>query len=313
MKYKLYNNKLYNNKSYKIIYYILFVLISLLICLSIYIIYSTLLYKDIINYSKSNYNLDKDGLHVIKNLLSKIEIDKIKEECYNTMNLSKRSGDKEHTTKEYIINNKRINDEIKKHIHLGNDYQFQDYIFIIQKSSIHTCHRDANGYFFNEGQIYPSYTIIIFLEDMDKCLGVIPRSHLNENSFNFNLTDKVQHIVCNSGDAIIFNSNLIHVGSLNNKDDNLRIQMKITHKDDIQNIPYYNNYNKVLNETNYLPFYLKKAQQNLSCMFPILSNSTQNEVKRISNKKESPTFFQKAYSFLLYGNTNFYNDNEVRK
>jgi hypothetical protein len=232
--------------------------------------------------------------------LSNDEINKLKEECFN---------DNHYNVKEYIINNQRINNIIKTYI--SNNYQFQDYIFIIKKSAIHTCHRDSNGIFFNKGQQYPSYTIIIFLEDMDKCLGVIPKSHLNINSFNFNMTDKVQNIPCNPGDAIIFNANLIHVGTLNNNDNNLRIQMKITHKDDIYKIPYYNNYNKILNEDNNVPIYIRKIQKNLSCMFPIISNLSQNEIKRTSrgtdyNNNLQIGIFQKIYSYLFYGNTNFY-------
>jgi hypothetical protein len=53
-----------------------------------------------------------------------------------------------------------ITERVTPKIHkvLGRDYTFHDYIFVIEKSSIHTCHRDANGSLFNKGQKYPSYT-----------------------------------------------------------------------------------------------------------------------------------------------------------
>ena len=62
------------------------------------------------------------------------------------------------------MNNKKINKLIKKYT--NNEYIFQDYVFIIKRSSIHTCHRDSNGDFFNADQKYPSYTILFFLEDI---------------------------------------------------------------------------------------------------------------------------------------------------
>ena len=84
-------------------------------------------------------------------------------------------------------------DKIQKIINDYTDefYQFQDYIWIIKKSSVHTCHRDNNGDFFNKGQKYPSYTMLIYLEDMDNSLDVIDKSHKaeNKNAFDFNISD----------------------------------------------------------------------------------------------------------------------------
>ena len=282
--------KIKTNKKY-------YFLILFLLLLVLFIIHY-MFYNDIISNPINNYDLTNDGLCVIKNLLSNDEINKLKNESMK---------DNYKSVKEYIINNEKINNIIKNYT--NNNYQFQDYIFIIKKSTIHTCHRDSNGKFFNKGQKYQSYTILIFLEHMDKCLGVIPKSHLDINSFNINLTDKVQHILCNPGDAIIFNANLIHVGALNKNENNLRIQMKITHKEDIDKIMYYNNYNKILNETNNVPFIIKKAQKKISCTFPIISNFSQNEIKRTSGGTHSGIqigIFQKIYSYLFYGNSNFY-------
>jgi hypothetical protein len=120
--------------------------------------------------------------------------------------------------------------------------------------------------------------MLIYLEDMEKCLGVIPQSHLNKNAFNMNITDQVKNLVCNKGDVILFNANLIHVGTIHSfKNDHLRIQMKVSHKDDLEILSYYQNYNKVLKQENHLPSYIRKAQMNLSCMFPFVSNLTQKE------------------------------------
>ena len=283
-------------KTSKNSYYNWIIIIGVLL-LMLFIVHF-LLYDDVLDKWVTRNNLQKDGFCVIKNVLSKKEIEKLKKECEE--NDYKK-------VKEQLINNKKLTQVIKQKT--GPKYQFQDYIFIIKKSAIHTCHRDSNGDFFNEGQKYPSYTMLIFLEKMDKCLGVIPGSHKDVNSFNINTSDKVVNVLCKPGDMLLFNANLIHVGALNNKDDHLRIQMKVTHKEDIDKIPYYNDYNKILNEDNQLPFYLRKAQKKLSCMFPIFSNWSQNEIQensRGSDNGVSISPLQKIFSYLFYGNSKFY-------
>jgi len=266
---------------------------------TLYFIIHFMLYEDIVSYWNQKYNLNRDGFCIFKDTFSSSEI----------YNLTKKCEMADYSeTKEYLMTHKNLNNLI--HRNTSKDHIFQDYIFIIKKSAIHTCHRDSNGDFFNETQKYPSYTMLIFLEDMEKCLGVIPHSHKDVNSFNINFSDPVSHLVCKKGDIILFNANLIHVGALNSKDDNLRIQMKVTHKDDIEAIPYYNNYNKILNEDNNMPFLIRKAQRKLSCLLPIISNLSQKEIQRTSggdSAKEKISVFQKIFSSLFYGNSSFYN------
>lgn len=200
---------------------------------------------------------------------------------------------------------------LKRFIHekAGPNYIFQDYIWIIQKSSVHTCHRDNNGDFFNENQKHPSYTMLIYLEDMEKCLGVVPESHLVEGSFGVNVTDPVVNVLCNKGDAILFNANLIHVGAINELDDNLRIQMKVTHKDDIEALKYYQNFNKIVNSDNNIPKNILRVQKNISCMFPFISDLSQGEnikTARGSSDGAEIGFFQRMFSLIFYGNSSFY-------
>jgi ectoine hydroxylase-related dioxygenase (phytanoyl-CoA dioxygenase family) len=241
--------------------------------------------------------LDKNGFVIYNNILKN-------EEIYNLNNLCTDNDYK--TTKNILLNHK----ELKKIVNLlGPDYVFQDYIWIIKKSSVHTCHRDNNGDFFNKGQKYPSYTILVYLENMDKCLGVIPESHKNQYSYFVDFTGNLINLPCNKGDAILFNANLIHVGTLNESDDNLRIQLKITHKDDIDKISYYQNFNKVLNKDNTMPKYLRKAQRNLSCMFPGISNLTQSENIKTSRGRDNGASIggaQQLFSYLFYGDVDFY-------
>ena len=193
---------------------------------------------------------------------------------------------------------------------MGKDYVYQDYIWIIQKSTVHTCHRDNNGDFFNKGQKYPSYTMLVYLENMDKCLGVMPKSHKGMYENSVNITDTVENILCNKGDVIIFNANLVHVGTMNSRDDNLRIQLKLTHKDDVEILQYYQDFNKVLNQDNTLPWALKRAQKRVTCMFPGLSNLTQQENIRTARGSDNGVDVglpQQAFSYLFYGNKDFYN------
>lgn len=245
-------------------------------------------------YPEKKYDLERDGCTLLKGILREKEILYLREQCES--NNYKR-------VKEYVIKHKGFKKMIQKSF--GQEYKFQDYILIIKKSAIHTCHRDFNGDFFNEGQKHPSYTILIFLEDMEKCLGVIPKSHKDVNSFNVNFKNEVENVVCKRGDVLLFNSNLIHVGATNKKDDNLRLQLKITHKEDIEALSYYEKYNKVLNQENHLPKYIITLQKNASCMFPIISNSLQSENIN-ATKSNTSSSIQRFFSSLFYGNSRFY-------
>jgi ectoine hydroxylase-related dioxygenase (phytanoyl-CoA dioxygenase family) len=154
---------------------------------------------DSIEYETKKYNLKEHGFCVLPNVLSREKISYLKDLC-------EQGNYKE--TKSFLLQDSALHHLIFNQTQDSN-YQFQDYIWIIQKSSVHTCHRDNNGDFFNEKQKYPSYTMLIYLENMEKCLGVIPQSHLNKNAYNVNFTDQVKNLVCKQGDIILFNANLI--------------------------------------------------------------------------------------------------------
>jgi hypothetical protein len=247
---------------------------------------------------KRQYDLEKDGVCLFPKVLSSKQIEYLSQACVE-------GNYKE--AKEHLLQDKRLIGLLKET--LGEAYQFQDYIWIIQKSSVHTCHRDNNGDFFNKGQLYPSYTLLLYLEDMEKCLGVIPTSHKDVNSFNVNPTNKVETLLCKKGDAILFNANLIHVGTIQSKDDHLRIQMKVTHRKDIPTLSYYQDFNKVLKKDNTMPKELLQFQKNVSCMFPYVSNLTQSDniqSARGTDNGEKVGLPQKVFSYWFYGNSDFY-------
>lgn len=261
---------------------------------------------------EDNYRIDPDikpstpqhlntyGFSIFNSLFSKQEIENMKQNCI------KKNYE---MLKSHLLNHPKLQDIIQQTT-ASPDYVFQDYMWIIEKSSVHTCHRDNNGDFFNDGQQHPSYTMIIYLEDMgDKCLAVIPQSQENINSYFTNFNNALRNIQCKKGDVIMFNANLIHAGTITEKENNIRIQMKVTHKDDIPSIDYYQDYNKVLDKENPYPNYVRKIQQNVSCMFPGLANLTQKENIRTARGSQNGVnigFPQKIFSYMFYGNQDYY-------
>ena len=243
-------------------------------------------------------DLREDGICILRDAFTPVELDELIKDC---------STDDYKMAKDNIIGNAKLLDTLKKKT--GEGYVFHDYIFVIKKSAIHTCHRDSNGDMFND-ILNPSYTMILFLEDMDKCLAVIPSSHKHKNSFGYNLKNEVKQVLCKKGDILLFNASIIHAGSLNEgKPDALRIQMKFSHKDDLHLLDYYSNYNKILKEENTNPFYMKKIHQNASCMVTILGDSNTDVIKNNKNVKNDNDIpiQEKIFAYLFYGKSDYYN------
>jgi hypothetical protein len=180
---------------------------------------------------------------------------------------------------------------------LGEDYVFMDYIFTIEKSSISTCHRDENGSVFTPQNKHPSYTILFYLEPMDACLDVIPKSHKERNAVY--LSNSLESIPCKPGQAIVFDADLIHSGSINTKNDNKRIQMKIVHKDDLDNLKEFHKYYKVGDATKETTLQNTLFYRRLSCMFPGIADLTRNG-------NSMPPFLNKLYKKLVYGDEDNY-------
>jgi hypothetical protein len=280
-------------------------LIGLLIILCI--IYILYLYNPTIRKS-SHYNLKVDGLTICKNIFSISEINYMKQLC---------KEDNYNLLKHYLLNHFKLKREVNQILIPYNEYQLHDYIFIIKKSNIHTCHRDNNGSFYNKLQKYPSYTMIIYLENMKSCLSIIPTSHNPpQNKWWWNITNPLEHVLCNEGDIILFDANTIHAGSLpdlhlfdnikHNNKNNMRIQLKISHREDLNTLSFYQKYNKMLNQENHMSLQINKIQQNLSCMFPMVSDLTQSE-----HKKKAVGTDNTILSFILSGNNDFYNFTDI--
>ena len=177
------------------------------------------------------------------------------------------------------LDNNQVHDFIKSsNVHntvtniIGPDYKLMDYTWIIEKASVHTCHRDSNGDIFNDLS-HPSYTLIIYIDEMDRSIDVVDGSHKNFQPIF--LTDPSKSIKCNPGEAILFNSNLLHAGSDNTKPNNLRIQMKFAHVDDIQKFTKITNVHKVMNKKFITPRFIRKLQKHITCQCPMFDMEAQ--------------------------------------
>jgi ectoine hydroxylase-related dioxygenase (phytanoyl-CoA dioxygenase family) len=189
--------------------------------------------------------------------------------------------------------------ELLKHIQhvYGEDYVFADYIFSIEKSSVSTCHRDENGSIINPKVTHPSFTVIFYLEDMEACLDVIPKSHRDKHSIY--LSRPLKSVPCTPGQAIFFDANLIHAGSINVKDDNKRIQMKIVHKDDLEHMGEFNHYYRVGDVSKDISKQRTLFHRRVSCTFPGVADLTKNG-------NALPEFMGDMYKKVVYGDKDNY-------
>ena len=187
---------------------------------------------------------------------------------------------------------------------LNEDYVFMDYIFTIEKSSISTCHRDENGSVFTPKNKHPSYTIIFYLEPMEACLDIIPGTHKERNVIY--LSRSLESIPCSPGQAILFDADLIHSGSINTKNDNKRVQMKIMHKDDLDNLKEFHGYYRVGDATKETSMKNTLFYRRLSCMFTGIADFTKNgnAVHPVLNK---------LYKKLVYGDEDNYKLKNVER
>lgn len=200
---------------------------------------------------------------------------------------------------DFIQNSSSVKNEIRRH--LGDDYVFQDYVLSLEKSAISTCHRDENGQMFN-GQKHPAYTVLFYFEPMEACLDVIAGSHKRRDFVN--ISYPLESVRCTPGQAILFNADLIHSGSITRKDDNRRVQMKLIHKEDVGKIPQFDDYHKVADASKTNSRWYTKFVRDMSCTFTGVADITKNG-------QNMPPWIQKVYKSLAYGGENKYSLTDI--
>lgn len=117
--------------------------------------------------------------------------------------------------------------------HLPKGYQFLDYKYKLNCSTISSFHRDIFSSKYELGAKYPIYTYLVYMnrrEGNHPLLSVCPGSHL---SVPF-LWNGAVTIYGEYGTSILFDSDLVHAGAVNDLGvDRYAEQYKIVHKDDL--------------------------------------------------------------------------------
>jgi hypothetical protein len=234
-------------------------------------------------------SLTKDGFCLLKNVFDASEVDYVVNQTQDQSSASLK------IIKTYIINHQKLLERLYQQCNL-NGYEFNDYVFAILGSQISTCHRDFNGTMFHDQLKHPTYTMIIYLHKMKACMDVVPESHVREYTNNY-FIDNSKHVICEIGDVLLFNSNLIHTGSIINDDvSNPRIQMKLCHKDDRKHLGFLEDYTRVLDDKP--PMNMSTAMsKHYTCQVPF------NYV----NKDGVTKWYERAFKRLAYGANNALN------
>lgn len=289
---------------YKLEYMILtvfrFLILCITLCISVVIYFISIIFRksnnnNIMRNDALNSSLNNNGYVLLTNVFSDQDIKTMK---YHV--------DKENIEplKSFMFRHELLKHALDKHIttvvrDVSSEYEYQDYILLLKKSQIHTCHRDYNGDLYHKLN-YPSYTFIVYLNEMESCLDIIENSHKSIRYLPY-VVDFTKHVQCKVGDVLLFNSNLLHAGSINNTTNiNPRIQMKLCHKDDRKILNFYEKYSKIINEKNNASKFMQHLGRYISCQSP---NTTEIANYYVNGKSfKPPNWFMN----LFYGNTNFF-------
>ena len=242
-----------------------------------------------------NYIPKETGFTIIKSLINKEKIDMI---------LKKWEQKKYSEIKDFFLtgeNSDKIREKIKNI--LGKDYILIDYCYLIENSAIHTYHRDYTSSMNYNNLNHPSYTMILYLDNSDTGLNLIPGSH-NDN-ISIYLVDKSEKLNFDAGTAILFNADVLHAGTAS--DGNVSrhcIQFKIIHKDDLNKMPWLDNFHVLINRPNNKSLIMKTIESNLTKHLPIFMDNTQDLIKSAFSEDRTP--IQKFISSLIFSNEDFY-------
>ena len=88
------------------------------------------------------FTLNEDGILVLREQFQPDEVAHLKRLCENA---------EYKEAKNWIMNHVALKNTIQTMV--GPDHEFQDYLLVIQKSTVHTCHRDYNGDYSMKGSV----------------------------------------------------------------------------------------------------------------------------------------------------------------
>jgi hypothetical protein len=238
------------------------------------------------------------GYIVVENILSQSEIENI------LVNWEMRNFKNIHDI--FIGKGRGIKSKIKNI--LGDSYNLIDYMYVIENSAIHTYHRDYTSSKQYNNLEYPSYTMILYLDEpsldgQGNGLNIIPKSHIDKAQFY--IFDYSKKLNFKKGTSIIFDANILHAGTAINSNVNRKcIQFKIIHKDDISKLPHLQNFHVLINKPNDKNTILKYIEIEFTKHLPIISDLFQSTIK--SAFAENKTFIQKFISKLVFSDSDFY-------
>ncbi len=165
-----------------------------------YIVFSVIFILIILNLSTQQRIISEPGYFIMDNLLSNNQVDLV---------LSYWDNHDFVSIKQFFLNNESITSKI--HEILPQEYVLIDYTYIIENSSIHTFHRDYTSSKNYNNLKYPSYTMILYLDNSDTGLNIIPGSHRDNSSIYIHNQAKKLHFA--PGTAVIFDADILHAES----------------------------------------------------------------------------------------------------
>lgn len=233
-----------------------------------------------------------DGYKIIENLINEKDVIYI----LNLWENKNYNG-----IKQYFLKNNNINKKIKEI--LSDDYILIDYVYVIENSAIHTYHRDYTSSKNYNNLKYNSYTMILYLDDTNSGLNIIPGSH--DDNASIYLKDNSIKLNVNKGSAILFDADLLHAGSAIQKDTKRHcIQFKVIHKEDIKKLPHLLNYYVLINRPNDKTHFLKNIETGFTKHIPVFMDIFNDPIK--SAFVEKKTYLQKWISSFVFSNQDFY-------
>lgn len=208
--------------------------------------------------------------------------------------------------------NELVNIILKKDSTLSNyckatypDYEFMNYAYLIENTTIHTYHRDYTSCKEYNNLDHTSYSIIVYLYGENNGLTYYKNSSTSKLPL-YILPGYCKTYECRPGDAVLFDANVVHAGLLSENPNQERkcIQFKLVHKDDVNKLPLLNENYVLINKPNNKSYKVRYLETVFTGMFPCVLDFFEYHIKTSFYDKKS--IIQKFISKLVYSDYNFY-------